>query len=78
MKSCTFFEYISNGFNNCLGDNHVEKPLLLFIDGHKSHLNTYTSEFCEKHGIILYGLPPNTTHMLQPADVSVFRPLKAN
>nr|CAI5849115.1 unnamed protein product [Callosobruchus analis] len=35
------------------------------------------SEYCDQHGIILYALPPNATHMIQPADVSVFRPLKA-
>lgn len=33
---------------------------------------------CENLGIILYALPPNTTHMLQPADVSVFGPLKSS
>ncbi|KAJ8964285.1 hypothetical protein NQ314_005019, partial [Rhamnusium bicolor] len=27
--------------------------------------------------IILYALPPNATHMMQPADVSVFKPLKS-
>ncbi|KAG5887470.1 hypothetical protein JTB14_017325 [Gonioctena quinquepunctata] len=34
------------------------------------------SEFCQNNGIVLYALPPNTTHILQPADVSVFKPLK--
>ena len=26
--------------------------------------------------ILLYGLPPNTTHLLQPLDVAVLKPLK--
>ncbi|KAJ8949934.1 hypothetical protein NQ314_008096 [Rhamnusium bicolor] len=34
------------------------------------------SEFCEQNGIILYALPPNTTHTLQSVDVSVFKPMK--
>ncbi|KAJ8928694.1 hypothetical protein NQ314_018704 [Rhamnusium bicolor] len=34
------------------------------------------SEFCDQNSIILYALPPNTTHILQPADVSIFKPLK--
>ncbi|KAJ8953423.1 hypothetical protein NQ318_023540 [Aromia moschata] len=46
------------------------------INGHRSHMSLPLSEFCAANKIILYALPPNTTHMLQPADVSVFRPLK--
>nr|CAI5818621.1 unnamed protein product [Callosobruchus analis]CAI5818750.1 unnamed protein product [Callosobruchus analis] len=34
------------------------------------------SQFCQDHGIILYTLPPSSTHIIQPADVSVFKPLK--
>ena len=34
------------------------------------------SKFCEDHAIILYLLPPNTTHILQPADVGAFKSLK--
>ncbi|KAF2885884.1 hypothetical protein ILUMI_20292, partial [Ignelater luminosus] len=45
-------------------------------NGHKSHMTLALSEFCNKDQIILYALPPNTTHILQPADVSVFRLLK--
>lgn len=35
------------------------------------------STMCLDLQIILYALPPNTTHILQPADVSVFAPVKA-
>ncbi|CAH0718999.1 unnamed protein product, partial [Brenthis ino] len=76
MKSDVFFEYISNSFHTWLIKNEIKKPVLLFVDGHKSHMTYALSQFCETNGIILYALPPNTTHMLQPADVSVFRPLK--
>lgn len=58
--------------------NNIKKPIILFIDGHKSHMTYALSAFCEANGIIIYALPPNSTHMLQPADVSVFRPLKQN
>ncbi|KAJ3625859.1 hypothetical protein MTP99_016398 [Tenebrio molitor] len=76
MKGDVFYEYIANDFNNWLIENSIKKPVILFIDGHRSHMTLPLSEFCEKSKIILYALPPNTTHMLQPADVSVFRPLK--
>lgn len=36
------------------------------------------SQWCHENKIVLYSLPPNTTHILQPADVSIFKPLKAD
>ena len=76
MRSETFFEYISNGFVPYLNDHNIERPVILFIDGHKTHLSMQVSKFCEENQVVLYVLPPNTTHLLQPADVSVFKPLK--
>lgn len=76
MKSDVFFEYIANDFNKWLSVNEIIRPVLLLIDGHKSHMTLVLSEACEKNQIILYALPPNTTHILQPADISVFRPLE--
>lgn len=75
MRSDTFFEYMSKGFNDWLKKQNVKKPVLFFVDGHKSHMSMPLSKFCEDNDIILYALPPNTTHILQPADVSVFKPL---
>lgn len=76
MTAEAFLEYISDDFNKWLIQEGIPKPVIVFIDGHKSHMSLPLSEFCDSNGIILYALPPNTTHMLQPADVSVFRPLK--
>lgn len=77
MRCETFYEYIANGVDKWLTDNEVPRPVILFVDGHKSHLSYQLSQFCDEHGIILYSLPPNTTHIMQPADVSVFKPLKS-
>lgn len=76
MKSETFYEYVANVLHPWLKENEVTLPVLFIVDGHKTHLTHQLSDFCSNHGIILYCLFPNATHILQPADVSVFRPLK--
>ncbi|KAK9753014.1 CENP-B N-terminal DNA-binding domain [Popillia japonica] len=76
MTGEVFFEYIANGFDTWLTEQNIKRPIILFVDGHKSHLTLPLSTWCHENHIILYALPPNTTHILQPADVSVFMPLK--
>lgn len=76
MRSETFYDYIVNGVHKWVEAEQIKRPVLLFVDGHKSHLTMEISQFCYNNEIILYALPPNTTHMMQPADVSVFKPLK--
>ena len=76
MRGEVFFEYITNEFHNWVVENNIEKPVLLLVDGHKSHMSLTLSKKCEEMQIILYALLPNTTHILQPADVSVFAPAK--
>ena len=49
---------------------------LLIIDGHGSHHTMEFIQYAEDHDIILFGLPPYLTHILQPLDVVVFQPLK--
>ena len=77
MKAETFFEFIANGFVPYLEEHEIRKPVVLFVDGHKTHLTMQVSQYCEDHEVILYLLPPNTTHLLQPAGVAVFKPLKS-
>lgn len=77
MKAETFFEFIQNAFINYLVREKVQRPVILFVDGHKTHMSLQVSTLCEDNNIILYLLPPNTTHILQPADVGPFKPLKA-
>ena len=51
-----------------------ERPVLLLTDGHKTHIDVI--DVCRENDVILFCLPPHTTHALQPLDVSVFKSLK--
>ena len=53
------------------------RPAVLILDGHGSHLTIDVIDLAREHNVILYCLPPHTTHLLQPLDVSVFKSLKA-
>ena len=52
------------------------RPLLLMLDGHSSHYQPDLVRFAKEHDIILFCLPPHTTHKSQPLDTAVFGPLK--
>jgi len=52
------------------------KPRLLICDGHDSHITASWIGHCMKNHIILMVLPPHSSHLTQPLDVSVFKPLK--
>lgn len=77
MTQETFYEYITNIFFPWVVKNKVTLPIVLFVDGHASHMNLQLSRFCSERGIVLISLFPNSTHILQPLDVAVFRSLKS-
>ena len=54
----------------------IERPVILFIDGHASHMTLHLSQFCSSKQIELVALYPNSTHLIQAMDVVVFKPLK--
>ncbi len=53
------------------------RPLLLLLDGHSSHYNLEFIREASSQGVIVFCLPPNTTHVCQPLDVTTFHSLKA-
>ena len=77
MKSDTFYEYVVNVLDPYIVRENIPKPVVLFLDGHKSHMSYALSQECAQRQIIVYTLHPNSTHILQPANVSVFKPLKS-
>lgn len=76
MTGDAFFYYITKVFNPWLIKENIEKPVVLFLDGHKSHTTAPLLEFCATNGIEIVVLFSNATHILQPEEVSLFRNLK--
>lgn len=46
------------------------------MDGHASHVTWEFFDYCLKHKIIPFCLPPHSTHLLQPLDIGLFGPLQ--
>ena len=44
------------------------RPLLLLLDGHASHYCPDVIKMAAKEKVIIFALPPNTTHLTQPLD----------
>jgi hypothetical protein len=49
---------------------------LLILDGHSSHATPEFDQYYAEKKIITLCMPPNTSHLLQPLDVSCYSPLK--
>ncbi|XP_023312440.1 uncharacterized protein LOC111692606, partial [Anoplophora glabripennis] len=54
----------------------MERPVLLVLDNHSSHLNVETLNLAKENGVVMLSFPPHCSHKLQPLDVSVFGPFK--
>jgi hypothetical protein len=54
------------------------EPRLLILDGHGSHETTDFMYSCFQNNVYLLFLPPHTSHVLQPLDLSVFSSLKSH
>ncbi|CAF0991698.1 unnamed protein product [Didymodactylos carnosus] len=57
---------------------HINRPLLLIIDGHTVHVSLKLIDLMKQHQIICLMLPPHTTNALQPLDVVLFNNVKAD
>ena len=52
------------------------RPILLLLDGHSSHYSPDTIHSAAEEQVIVFALPPHTTHLSQPLDRGCFAPLK--
>ncbi|CAF3241860.1 unnamed protein product [Rotaria socialis] len=73
---CSESGWISEGlftewFKSCFLERtkHIDRPLLLVMDSHPTHINIDVIELAIKNKVILLCLPPHSTHALQPLDV---------
>ena len=76
MTCEVFHEYTANIFHPVRVSQGVICPVVLFVDGHKSHLMYQLSVLCNKLKTEIITLYPNATRILQPVDVAVIHPVK--
>lgn len=76
MTAESFFHYILNGFIPWIKNNNIQLSVVLYVDGHVSHLSFPLMKLCIQNQIELTALFPNATHIIQPLDVAVFHKLK--
>lgn len=53
-----------------------ERPVILILDNHGSHLNPFVTTTADRNGVIMFGLPSHCTSKLQPLDVHFFSFMK--
>ena len=73
IDSELFEEWFDGHFLACIPP---QRPVLLLLDGHSSHYHPPTIRKAASNGVILFCLPPHTTHLAQPLDKCCFSPLK--
>ena len=70
-----FQKYLTEHFLP-LANPAPDRKVLLLYDGHASHISPTLINWARENNIILFVLPPHTSHLLQPLDVGVFGPFK--
>ncbi|XP_052276674.1 uncharacterized protein LOC127875923 [Dreissena polymorpha] len=59
------------------GSGDISQPILLIYDGHASHVSIDIVNWAREHNVILFVLPPHSSHALQPLDITCFGPFKS-
>ena len=70
------FEWLQRQFDPLTRPEDPAERRLLILDGHSSHITAKFIAYCIDNKIDLLVLPPHTSHVLQPLDISIFQPLK--
>ena len=76
MEKENYESWITKLFLPATSHLRESAPVVLFFDGHHSHISVSTVKHCKENNVHLMLLPSNTTHVLQPLDVGVYGPLK--
>ncbi|XP_046568265.1 uncharacterized protein LOC124276668 [Haliotis rubra] len=78
MDSVLFVDWLRDVFIPSVKHQGVQFPVLLFVDGHSTHITWDASEICKKNDVILYCLQEHASHLMQPLDLRLFSSLKEN
>ena len=68
-------QLFTDWFKNCFIERtkHIDRPLLLVMDNHPTHISIDIIELTLSNQILLLCLPPHSTHALQLLDVVTFK-----
>jgi hypothetical protein len=69
-------DWLINHFIPLTNGRTVGRYRMLILDGHGSHLTAEFDRTCTENNIIPVCMPPHSSHLLQPLDVSCFAVLK--
>ena len=77
-NSAVFYNYLEHHFvtYTSITDTQGDQKTLILYDGHKSHEQLTLTDWAKKHNVILFVLPPHSSHLTQPLDIGVFGPFK--
>lgn len=53
-----------------------ERPVVLLMDSHSAHIGAEVLKVAKDNQVYLFTFPAHCTHLLQPLDVGLFKPLK--
>ncbi|EAQ88446.1 hypothetical protein CHGG_05065 [Chaetomium globosum CBS 148.51] len=70
------FEWLQQVFESQTRSRTVGRYRLLILDGHGSHMTPEFDNFCKENSILIECMPPHSSHLHQPLDVSCFSVLK--
>ncbi|KAJ8707707.1 hypothetical protein PYW07_017245 [Mythimna separata] len=73
MESTVFENFFDKVFLPTVGD---KRPILLIYDGHSTHVGLNIIEKARAAGITILKIPPHTSDVLQPLDLSVNKSFK--
>ena len=76
MEEFNYLKWLELQFYPAVKHLLATGPVVLFFDGHFSHMSISLIKKACTLGIHLFCLTPNTTHVLHPLDVGVFGPVK--
>lgn len=72
VDGLAFYNYITKTFVKWCQEYDVEFPVVMYVDGHKSHVTMSLLKFCEANQIELVPLCPNSSEVTQPIDVALY------
>ena len=77
MKKENVFHWFQNCFLPAIEDLLQTEPVLLFLDGHHSHLSINLLKLAKESNVHPFCFPSHTSNFLQLLDVAVYGPLKS-